>query len=249
MITISNNKQTIKAGAAFIVVFCIMFLIGTGLAHSESASTGDDAEKLKSEIETLKHDRDNLVDTVGKTRSANRQYSQEIEKLNSQVTELEKKLAGSQNQFGSMDASIKVADAVNVPAPSTGNIVDREEKTLDLLYKIDAYAEKDEKLGMDAARAHYNMGNIYFQRGEYEIAAREYYQAVTLMPDDPDAHYNLAFVSGEYLHDYKTALKHYKMYLYLNPNSKDKPFVDGKVTDAELQLRSMVDSPLEKQHP
>ena len=51
-------------------------------------------------------------------------------------------------------------------------------KTLDLLAQIDAFSEKDERLRLDSAKAHYNMGNIYFQRGDYEIAAREYFQAV-----------------------------------------------------------------------
>src|SRR5204863_9933849 len=95
--------------------------------------------------------------------------------------------------------------------PSVGEtgeeVKNREEKTIDLLSRIDAFTEQDQNLRSDAAKAHYNMGNIYFEKGEYEIAAREYYQAVTLMPNDPDAHYNLAFVSGEYLNDQKTALE------------------------------------------
>ena len=121
-----------------------------------------------------------------------------------------------------------------------------EDKTLELLAKIDAFSEEDPTLRMDAAKAHYNMGNIYFQKGKYEIASREYYQAVTLMPDDPDAHYNLAYVSGEHLNDFKTALKHYKMYLYLKPSALDAHLIRGKINEAELALRSVVESPLEE---
>ena len=124
----------------------------------------------------------------------------------------------------------------------------REAKTLDLLSRIDAFAEDDPRLRSDAAKAHYNMGNIYYHKGEYEIAAREYYQAVVLMPDDPDSHYNLAFVSGEHLRDYRTALKHYKMYLYLNPGAQDRQFVQEKVVHAELALGSEVISPLEEKN-
>ena len=90
------------------------------------------------------------------------------------------------------------------------------------------------------------MGNIYFEKGEYEIAAREYYQAVTLMPNDPDAHYNLAFVSSEYLDDQKTALEHYKTYLYLKPDAKDKDAINEKIVHAQLILNSKIDSPLDK---
>ncbi len=125
-------------------------------------------------------------------------------------------------------------------------VVDQEAKTLDLLTRIDAFVEEDPKLKLDAAKAHYNMGNIYYNKGKYEISAREYYQAVTLMPDDPDSHYNLAFVSSENLRDYKTALKHYKMYLYLAPKAKDKDFVQEKIIEAQLILKSTVASELEE---
>jgi len=127
----------------------------------------------------------------------------------------------------------------------TSDIMDYEKKTMELLAKIDAFTEDDPVLRMDAAKAHYNMGNIYYEKGKYEIASREFYQAVVLMPDDPDAHYNLAYVSAEHLNDYKTAVKHYRQYLYLKPDAPDAPMVKGKIQEAEMALRAVVDSPLE----
>jgi len=126
------------------------------------------------------------------------------------------------------------------------DILDYEKKTMELLAKIDAFTEDDPVLRADAAKAHYNMGNIYYQKGKYEIASREFYQAVVLMPDDPDAHYNLAYVSAEHLNDFKTAVKHYKQYLYLKPDAPDAPMVKGKIQEAEMALRATVDSPLEE---
>lgn len=127
-------------------------------------------------------------------------------------------------------------------------VKNRESKTLDILSRIDAFSEEDESIRLDAAKAHYNMGNIYFQKGEFEIAAREYYQAVILMPNDPDAHYNLAYVHAEHLGDYITAAKHYRMYLFLNPNAKDKKKIQEKIIHADLILKGRVDSPLEKKY-
>ena len=46
------------------------------------------------------------------------------------------------------------------------------------------------------------------------------FRLFALMPDDPDVHYNLAFVSSEHLDDYKTALKHYRIYLYFKSNGE-----------------------------
>ena len=155
------------------------------------------------------------------------------------------KYAGSlQVTFLLMIAALFLSSGVF--AQSTEEVAQREAKTIDILSRIDAFAEEDERLRHDSAVAHYNMGNIYFQKGEFEIASREYYQAVALMPDDPDAHYNLAFVSSEHLRDYKTALKHYQMYLYLKPDARDAHLVKEKIVFAQLKLQAVTNSPLEK---
>jgi tetratricopeptide (TPR) repeat protein len=150
-----------------------------------------------------------------------------------------------QKILGVLFLCVFVIGNMDVFASQKTNVQKHESETLDLLSRIDAFAETDERIRLDAARAHYNMGNIYFQKGQYEIAAREYFHAATLMPNDPDVHYNLAFVHGEKLKDFKTALKHYRMYLYLNPKAADKEFIKTKIVDAELRIRATVDSPLE----
>ena len=126
-------------------------------------------------------------------------------------------------------------------------VVAHEEKTLDvLLNNVDVLAQQDEQLKIDSGKAHYNMGNIYYQKGEFEIAAREYYQALMLLPNDPDIHFNLAYVSSEQLKDYTTALKHYRMYLYLKPDAHDMDFVKQKILEADLFLKGAVESPIDK---
>ena len=113
-----------------------------------------------------------------------------------------------------------------------------EEDRRDVITMIDDLKVENKKLKVDEARIRYNMGNIFFQRGEYFKAAREYNEAVHLMPHDSNAHFNLAFVSGEYLNDFKTALAHYKMYLRLNPAPEDIALVREKILEAELKLKS-----------
>lgn len=41
------------------------------------------------------------------------------------------------------------------------------------------------------ARAHYNLGNVYFLMGDFDRAAEAYRQTLLLDPDDDDARYNL----------------------------------------------------------
>ena len=121
-----------------------------------------------------------------------------------------------------------------------------ETKTNEMLSKGEDVDSQDKNFKVELAKAHYNMGNIYFERGEYQRAVVEYYQAVDLMPNDPDTHYNLAFVSGEYLGDQEAALKHYQWYLYLKPDASDIASVKEKILQAKFSLRSKVDSPLDK---
>jgi tetratricopeptide (TPR) repeat protein len=105
--------------------------------------------------------------------------------------------------------------------------------------------DENEALKDEAAKVHYNLGNIYFQQGDYEKAVTEYERAVALAPYDPEAHYNLAFVSGEYLNDQRSALKHYQQYLYLKPEAEDVLLVKEKILVARLALRTKIDSPID----
>ncbi len=222
-------------------------------------------EKLTSQGKyiDLEKKKNHLTRNVEKIKNVNRKYTRKIKKLERRVDDLQVAKAQHTRTAKRLERELVQYDDSDVDEPdnvivasnrgsriaqsrSSVAVINNEEKTLDVLTSIDAFTEEDELLRMDSAKAHYNMGNIYFQKGEFEIAAREYYQAVTLMPDDPDAHYNLAFVSGEYLNDFETALKHYQMYLYLNPKAQDLHIVKGKILTANLELRSLIDSPLEK---
>ena len=153
------------------------------------------------------------------------------------MQELEDKLAAQQSE---------VAKKEVVQEQSQQTTQELENKTNEMLSKGGDMDPQDQKFREELAKAHYNMGNIYFQRGEYQRAVVEYYQAVDLTPNDPDTHYNLAFVSGEYLGDQETALKHYQWYLYLKPNASDSPIIKEKIIEAKFTLRSKVDSPLDK---
>ena len=224
----------------------------------EMGQLKNEHQEGSSRYEELKKERDGLAETIEQVRSTNRKYSQQLKAMGEEVKNLEGAKAQVQEEKEMLaknlaEASAKksqesddVSGGNDSPSPSNEEVIKREANAVDLLSRIDAFTEQDERLKTDSAKAHYNMGNIYFQKGEYEIAAREYYQAVMLMPDDADAHYNLAYVSSEYLQDYKTALKHYKTYLYLQPNAKDIYLVKEKILEAQLHLRNTINSPLDE---
>ena len=112
---------------------------------------------------------------------------------------------------------------------------------------LDQMSERNEGLRADEGRVHYNMGNIFFHQGDYERARDEFRMAVRLMPYDANAHFNLAFVSWEYLEDFKTALEHFQQYLWLNPEAEDASLVKEKIIAAQMEVMGSIDSILEKE--
>ncbi len=98
--------------------------------------------------------------------------------------------------------------------------------------------EMRESMRTDEAQVHYNMGTIFYHQGKHREARDEFRKSVELAPNDANAHFNLAYVAGDYLHDFQTALDHYQMYLYLEPNAQDAPLVQEKILDAQLNIRA-----------
>ncbi len=112
--------------------------------------------------------------------------------------------------------------------------------------KMATLNKENEGLKRDSARLHYNLGNLFFERGDYSRAKIEYEKVLEILPYDAAAHYNLAFVCGEFMNDQTTALKHYQQYLLLNPKAQDISMVKEKILEAELKLKTHIDSPVDE---
>jgi tetratricopeptide (TPR) repeat protein len=247
-------------GFASVILFILVAVNVRISAAAEMPQSADsvqvDADSFKKEIERLKNEKEFEAKRVEEMRQEREQFVKEIrrvESLNSKYTkEIEEMRAKSEVQEQAFDERMKklesriketsdtrqklaehASSAGSVPAAS----IDVEKKANDVLMKGGDLDPEDEKFKEELARAHYNMGNVYFERGEYQRSVVEYYQAVDLMPYDADAHYNLAFVSGEYVGDQETALKHYQWYLYLKPKAEDRKLIEEKIATAKIALR------------
>ena len=223
-----------------------------------------DAESLKKEIEKLRNEKDaeakrvdemrqereQFIKDIRRVENLNQKYTKEIDDVRSQMADQQKAFEDRMKKMESDVAEsreIKAKEAANVEPPVPGIPPTEVEKQANaVLQKGGDLDPEDEKFKEELARAHYNMGNVYFERGEYQRSVVEYYQAVDLMPYDADAHYNLAFVSGEYIGDQETALKHYQWYLYLKPNAADRKLIEEKMVTARLHGRSKVDTRIDK---
>jgi|GEM_PF-662776 len=131
--------------------------------------------------------------------------------------------------------------------PEVSEIARAQQQGLDVIRLMDNLDEMRRTMSEDEARIHYNMGNIFFHQGKYSEAAKEYHKALDITPQDANSHFNLALVSGDFLHEYETALNHYQQYLFLNPEAEDAPLVQEKILEAQLYVRSWDDKDVDRE--
>ncbi len=202
----------------------------------------------ESEADGLRAERAEFVKEIRRVENLNKKYSQEIQNVKEAMDKQQQDFTQRVDQLEDRISKQQVTreEKKKENSPSQAISPDMEEATYNILSHGSELNPNDEVFRDELAKAHYNMGNIFFQRGEYQRSVVEYYQSVDLSPYDPDTHYNLAFVSSEYLKDPETALKHYQWYLYLKPEANDKDLVREKMVSAKLQIRGQIDSPLDK---
>ncbi len=193
-------------------------------------------------------EREEFVKEIRRVENLNKKYTEEIQDIRSMLAEkdadYQKRMQDLAGRLSAQQDEAAKKELTEEESQQTTQ--ELEAKTNELLSKSGDIDPQDANFRVELAKAHYNMGNIYFERGEYQRAVVEYYQAVDLTPNDPDTHYNLAFVSGEYLGDQETALKHYQWYLYLKPDAPDANAIKEKIIEAKFSLRSKIDSLLDK---
>jgi tetratricopeptide (TPR) repeat protein len=206
----------------------------------DQAAVGTNPDEAQAE-------REDFVKEIRRVENLNKKYTQEIQDIRSLLSDkdadYQKRMQDLEDKLAAQQDATSKKEVVEEQSQQTTQ--ELEAKTNEMLAKGGDLDPSDEGFRGELAKAHYNMGNIYFQRGDYQRAVVEYYQAVDLAPNDPDTHYNLAFVSGEYLGDQETALKHYQWYLYLKPNADDSAAVKEKIIEAKLALRGRINSPID----
>lgn len=262
-------KQIVGVGAVAFFVFAALHAhdvfaqqaAATGVQVNEEAFKKE-IERLQNEkayeqkrVEEMRQEREQFVKEIRRVENLNVKYTKELEDMKAQMASQEQsfeaRMKKMEEQYAEMNSPKpkSTASAEDASAKAKSKPVDNvtlEKKANEVLMKGGDLDPEDEKFKEELARAHYNMGNVYFERGEYQRAAVEYYQSVDLMPYDADAHYNLAFVSGEYVGDQETALKHYQWYLYLKPDCEDRKTIEEKILAAKISLRSrLADSKIE----
>lgn len=203
-------------------------------------------------LNAISEQRDSFQQQAESTLKQNKFYERKLEEYEEEMGQKEKEFELKSKDLEDLLAlqEKEMSESLpSSPAWAGGSSLVSSQEAADVMTMVRQFNYEKERLKRDSARVHYNMGNDHFRKGDYAAAINEYRKTLTLTPNDAEAHFNLALVNGDFLRNYETALKHYRMYLFLNPKAEDAKFVKEKILEATLIGQSRINSPLENDKP
>lgn len=205
----------------------------------ENSRIASEAEGLAGQIDNLKtaiSDRNNQLAFLSSERqrleaASERRVAEYEDKLKqsdaqqSQIKQLLEEEAASHKQ---QDAALR-----QEIARLEGELKQASQKMDDLQRSTEVLRESS--LVRETAGMHYNLGNHFVETKRYDMAIREYLRTIELLPNDADAHYNLALVYDIYMNDYQAAINHYSRFIELKPGSENKNSIMSRINDLQLK--------------
>lgn len=177
--------------------------------------------------------------SVNNFETFRRGATDEIERLKTSVHSLEEEKKASEDTLNSVQTlSAAEKERLSTDVTRLNDKISQLNTTQEEL--VNNLNKKDRSsMVTETAKLHYNLGNFYFRNKDYKNAAAEYKKSIFYQPDAPDAHFNLAMVSDDYLNDRPTAIAHYKRYLELRRYAVDRKRIQRRILDLELRDKVM----------
>ncbi|MBU0694456.1 MAG: tetratricopeptide repeat protein [Candidatus Omnitrophica bacterium] len=226
----------------------------------ENRNLKEDIDAYRKEVldtqKELAETEENIAPLESLRRSI-KEFSQEIDKLNSENEVLRESLKVRGEFSASNTLAIRQAmgkprfAGSSTPRSRGSEAVERGEQRDVYREAADIYrrqvkgeapevyqADKEkERLLREAQAMHYNLGNIFFGQGRYELAIAEYSRALEF----PESQYNLGVIYGSYLDDPLKAVNHYQQYLTMEPSSPYRREVEERVWRLEYKVKVYAD--------
>ncbi len=147
-------------------------------------------------INFLTAQRDNLQGRIEETGNLNKQYAEQIERLKADLEKKEKefdakfaeikqeeeqKKAEDEKVLASIlpkfkdprEAAAQEKELQDLKKQAEDNLVNFENNAEKITSKVSQLNLENKKLRTETARLHYNLANTFFERGQYDLAAKE----------------------------------------------------------------------------
>lgn len=192
-----------------------------GVVYTERIKT------LSSQVRKLEED---IVTIKKETEQAKLPLQENIESLKSEKAGLEEEIVTLTGERDSNEYYKKWTETQETLAQAEATL----EKTREELQYLSA---EKESLEARNGRLHYNLGNVYFRKGDYEKAAFEFKTALHFLPGDKDVLYNLAVVYDYYLNNRDEAMSYYMRYLDQDPSAEDSAAVKERLMENNFKTK------------
>ena len=234
---------------------------GFSLEESLRASI-EENRKLTAENQMLKKEAEKLKSDLDQNERRGVVYTERIKTLSSQVRKLEEdivtikkeaeqaKLPLQENieSLKSEKAGLEEEITTLINERDASEYYRKWNESQEALSQAQATLEKmrqelqylsAEKESLEArnGRLHYNLGNVYFRKGDYEKAAFEFKTALHFLPEDKDVLYNLAVVYDYYLGNRDEAMAYYMRYLDQDPSAEDSAAVKERLMENNFKTK------------
>jgi len=162
------NPTMLKRWGIFMAaVFVFALLENVCVRAQDTADVTPPGQTVGSDADQAQAQREQFVKEIRRVENLNKKYTKEIEDIRAlladkdadyqkRMQDLEDKLAAQQ------DENSKKAVAQEASQQTTQEL---EAKTNEMLSKGGDMDPQDQQFRAELAKAHYNMGNIYFERG------------------------------------------------------------------------------------
>ncbi len=196
-------------------------------------------EQFDSEIGHEKDLRQKAETELADTRSREIEYQELIERLTTQVPQLERRVSELESAKTKLEQDLtdrqEDLQALKVELNKREHRLVKAERVAEVLENAREdvlHASDKEKLDM-----HYNMAAVYARENKPEEAEQEYLHALRLDPMDADVHYNLGILYDDELKSPAKAVVHYRRYLKLNPHGPDADQVRDWLMKLEMEMK------------
>lgn len=179
--------------------------------------------QLQTDKEDIAKDNKKLKAEISSYVASNEQLQGKQDELQQTKEEMDKTIKAKEDELKILKQKLEKFKKENkeLQTQQTKFFLRERDKLKNKVSSLDATLKEERAL------YHYNLGVAYSQIKFYAEAINEYEKSLMFNSNNPDAHYNLGILYGNFQGNPAKAKEHYRQYLELKPNAEDKAEVES----------------------
>ncbi|OGW80378.1 MAG: hypothetical protein A2Z83_06855 [Omnitrophica bacterium GWA2_52_8] len=115
------------------------------------------------------------------------------------------------------------------------------------LQQVSDVTRASEEMKNELSLVHFQLGNIYFDKRDFEMAVNHYNKVLALEPSHAETHHNMGIIFDYYIENNDKAIFHYRNFLQLQPLHEQANAIRERILELRLAKSMVPGSPLNKE--